>query len=121
MVKIDNDGPLPAAKMGSSANLQAGEWVVALGSPLLLRHSVTAGIISCVQRKGAELGLVGACTDYIQTDAAVNQGNSGGPLVRPSVLVLWIHTLLVAAPFASPAAWPRREQERRGQRVWALH
>jgi HtrA serine peptidase 2 len=73
LVKVDSCDPLPAATLGSSARLRAGQWVVALGSPLQLQNSVTAGIISCVDRKGSEIGLRGAAMDYIQTDAAVNQ------------------------------------------------
>jgi hypothetical protein len=73
VVKIDSPTPLPAAQFGSSSDLRLGAWVVALGSPLMLKHSVTAGIISCVERRGAELGLNSAKTGYIQTDAAINQ------------------------------------------------
>ncbi|KAK9816531.1 hypothetical protein WJX72_001610 [[Myrmecia] bisecta] len=82
IVKIDSDQALPTVKLGSSQQLRVGEWVIALGSPLHLQNSVTAGIISCVDRKAVELGLASARTDYIQTDAAVNSGNSGGPLIN---------------------------------------
>lgn len=73
LVKVDSCDPLPTATLGSSTRLRAGQWVVALGSPKGLQNSVTAGIISCVDRKGSEMGLRGAVMDYIQTDAAVNQ------------------------------------------------
>lgn len=82
VLRVESDSPLPTAKLGRSASLRVGEWVVALGSPLHLQNSVTAGIVSCVDRKAVELGLAGARTDYIQTDAAINKGNSGGPLVN---------------------------------------
>ncbi|KAL4447599.1 hypothetical protein ABPG75_004818 [Micractinium tetrahymenae] len=82
VLRIESDAPLPTAKLGRSASLRVGEWVVALGSPLHLQNSVTTGIVSCVDRKAVELGLAGARTDYIQTDAAINKGNSGGPLVN---------------------------------------
>lgn len=73
VIKVDSPHPLPTASFGPSADLRVGDWVVALGSPLMLRHSVTAGIVSCVERRGAELGLSSARTGYIQTDAAINQ------------------------------------------------
>lgn len=74
LLAIHSDDSLPTVKLGNSGSLRVGEWVLALGSPLHLRNSVTAGIISCVDRKAKELGLTGSYgIDYIQTDAAINQ------------------------------------------------
>ena len=78
IVKLEGcDERLPQVKFGDSTKVRQGEWVVALGSPLLLQNTVTAGIVSCVERKRTELGIPGSRTDYIQTDAAINVGNSG--------------------------------------------
>lgn len=66
VVRIHADDPLPTARLGSSTQLRVGEWVIALGSPLHLKQSVTAGIISCVERKGSELGIHTARTEFIQ-------------------------------------------------------
>jgi serine protease Do len=73
---------LPFAILGDSAQLKVGEWVLAIGNPYGLEHSVTSGIVSA---KGRQLGLGGNVPEYqdfIQTDAAINRGNSGGPLVN---------------------------------------
>ena len=68
---------LPAVTLGKSSDLAVGEWVVAIGNPFGLDHTVTAGIVSA---KGRVIDS-GPYDDYIQTDASINPGNSGGPLV----------------------------------------
>ncbi|MCI0365062.1 MAG: DegQ family serine endoprotease [Phycisphaerales bacterium] len=78
VVKIDATG-LTAAKFGDSEALDIGEWVLALGSPFGLQHTVTAGIVSAKGRGTLGIADIG---DFIQTDAAINPGNSGGPLVN---------------------------------------
>lgn len=84
LIKLDmnDDDDLPVATLGSSSSLRAGEFVVALGSPLMLQGTVTCGIVSSTARHSSELGMGKNLTEYIQTDAAINQGNSGGPLVN---------------------------------------
>ncbi|XP_071338031.1 serine protease HTRA1B isoform X2 [Trachinotus anak] len=105
LIKIQPDAPLPVLRLGQSSDLRPGEFVVAVGSPFSLQSTVTTGIISTVQRNGLELGFKDSEMDYIQTDAMINYGNSGGPLVNLDGDVIGINTLKVAAgiAFAIPA------------------
>ncbi len=88
VLKIEADKPLPALKLGKSANLEVGEWVLAIGSPFGFDHSVTAGIVSAKGRSLPNENYV----PFIQTDVAINPGNSGGPLVNMAGEVIGVNT-----------------------------
>ncbi|MCP4229591.1 MAG: Do family serine endopeptidase [bacterium] len=90
VIKVEADG-LPAAKLGDSDTIAVGEWVLAIGNPFQLSHTVTAGIVSAKGR--ANVG-VADYEDFIQTDAAINPGNSGGALVNLNGEVIGINTAI---------------------------
>ncbi|HKP86093.1 MAG TPA: trypsin-like peptidase domain-containing protein, partial [Blastocatellia bacterium] len=83
--------PLHVVEMGDSDALRVGEWVIAIGNPLGLDHTVTLGIVSAKGRTG----FGGQFDDFLQTDAAINPGNSGGPLVNAQGRVVGINTLVL--------------------------
>ena len=95
VVKVVADN-LPVAALGNSDQLKPGEWAIAIGNPFGLNNTVTAGIISAVGRLNA-IGD-GQRVPYIQTDAAVNPGNSGGPLINATGQVIGINTAIRTAP-----------------------
>lgn len=78
LLKVESDGPLPFVPLGDSARLRVGEWVCAIGNPLTYERTVTVGVVSFLGRKLFDQSL----DDYIQTDAAISFGNSGGPLLN---------------------------------------
>jgi serine protease Do len=89
LIKVDATG-LPVATLGSSANLQPGEWVAAIGSPFGFANTITAGIVSAKGRSLPDEVYV----PYIQTDVAVNPGNSGGPLLNLKGEVVGINSMI---------------------------
>ena len=82
---------LPVADLGDSDSLRVGEWVIAIGNPLGLDHTVTVGIVSAKGRSG----FGGQFDDFLQTDAAINPGNSGGPLLNAQGKIIGINTLVL--------------------------
>ncbi len=90
LVRVRAEKPLPVLALGSSDAMKVGDWVVAFGNPFGFSHTVTAGIVSA---KGRVIGAT-SYDDFIQTDAAINVGNSGGPLVDVSGRVVGINTAI---------------------------
>lgn len=92
LIKINPKHDLPVAILGDSDKLEVGEWVIAIGNPFGLEHTVTAGIVSA---KGRVIGQ-GPYDDFIQTDASINPGNSGGPLFNLKGEVVGINTAIIS-------------------------
>jgi serine protease Do len=90
LIRVVSEVELPAIPLGDSSQVRPGEWVVAIGNPFGLEHTVTAGIVSAKHRSIGQ----GSYDDFIQTDAAINPGNSGGPLVNLAGQVIGINTAI---------------------------
>ncbi len=93
LIKLDTKDILPIAYLGDSSSSRIGDWVIAIGNPFGLSHTVTTGIVSS---KGRTIGQ-GNYDDFIQTDASINPGNSGGPLFNLQGDVIGINTAIVAS------------------------
>ena len=97
VIKITGDKDFAYARIGNSKNMKVGDWVIAIGSPFGLEQTVTAGIISTTGRTfegGEGPGDYSYFNDYLQTDAAINRGNSGGPLVNMNAEVVGINSFI---------------------------
>ncbi|HMF93902.1 MAG TPA: Do family serine endopeptidase [Vicinamibacterales bacterium] len=90
LIKVDGQTGLPVAPLGDSGSLRMGEWVCAIGNPLGYEHTVTVGVVSFLGRKLFDMSL----DNYIQTDAAINFGNSGGPLINSRGEVIGINAAI---------------------------
>ena len=108
LLRVDSPGsPLPVAEFGDSDTLYVGDWVLAIGSPFGYENSVTSGVVSALDRPYAPHGNINS---FIQTDASINQGNSGGPLVNIHGDIIGINTFIttpnsgsIGLGFAIPA------------------
>lgn len=94
VVKIEATD-LPAATLGDSTQLRPGEWAIAIGNPLGLDNTVTAGIVSATGRSSSDIGVPDRRVGFIQTDAAINPGNSGGPLLNERGEVVGMNTAII--------------------------
>lgn len=97
VVKIDPIAPLTAVKLGDSEKMRVGDWVLAIGSPFGLDQTVTAGIISAKERDSSELYKRVGFQFFLQTDAAINRGNSGGPLINLSGELIGINSAIATS------------------------
>ncbi|MCG8571964.1 MAG: Do family serine endopeptidase [Spirochaetes bacterium] len=94
VVSIETKDELDVGRVGTSENLKIGDFVIAIGNPFGLSHTMTFGIISALGRSNLNTGNRASLTDFIQTDAAINPGNSGGPLINIEGEVIGINTMI---------------------------
>jgi serine protease Do len=111
VLKVESQAQLEAARMGDSDQTRVGDWVLAIGSPFGLDETVTAGIVSARDREATELSSESRYQHFLQTDAAINRGNSGGPLINLAGEVIGINTAIATSTgdyngigFALPAS-----------------
>lgn len=111
VIKVDASN-LPTVQFGNSETLRPGEWAIAIGNPLGLDNTVTAGIISATGRTSGDIGVTDKRVGFIQTDAAINPGNSGGPLLNQYGDVIGMNTAIIGGAqglgFAIPINTARR-------------
>lgn len=101
LLKVDpGNESLPTLPLGDSERLRVGEWVIAIGNPLDYEHTVTVGVVSAKQRRVPIGNTDGGVASFIQTDAAINFGNSGGPLIDARGNVVGINTAIRRANYA---------------------
>jgi serine protease Do len=125
LLKVNTDKPLPAAVWGDSDAARVGDWVLAIGNPFGLGGSVTAGILSARQRDISS----GPYDDFLQTDASINRGNSGGPMFNMDGQVIGINTAIfsptggsIGIGFAIPSALAKSVvAELKGEADHAVH
>jgi S1-C subfamily serine protease len=96
ILRLEGLDDLPAAPLGDSDNVRVGQWVLAIGSPFGLNQTVTHGIISARERGQISLGNTIRIKDFLQTDAAINPGSSGGPLVNLDGEVIGLNTAIAS-------------------------
>jgi serine protease Do len=92
VVKIESKTALPTVPLGDSSQVKVGQWVVAVGNPFGLEHTLTVGVVSALKRENVNLSRY---EDFIQTDASINPGNSGGPLFNIKGEVIGINTAII--------------------------
>ncbi|HEY9762084.1 MAG TPA: HhoA/HhoB/HtrA family serine endopeptidase [Trichocoleus sp.] len=111
VIRVEAQG-LPTVTLGNSENLRPGEWAIAIGNPLGLDNTVTAGIISATGRSSAQIRVPDKRVNFIQTDAAINPGNSGGPLLNERGEVIGMNTAIIGGAqglgFAIPITTARQ-------------
>lgn len=117
IVKINGEN-LPVAPLGSTDSLSAGQWAIAIGNPLGLDNTVTAGIISALGRTSSQVGISEKRVQFIQTDAAINPGNSGGPLLNAQGEVIGMNTAIRAGAQGLGFAIPIETAKRIGDQLF---
>lgn len=109
---------LPVVTLGSAENLVPGQWAIAIGNPLGLDNTVTAGIVSATGRSSSQVGVGDRRVRFIQTDAAINPGNSGGPLLNDRGEVIGINTAIRANAQGLGFAIPVETAQRIAQQLF---
>ncbi len=116
VIQVDAQG-LPTVTLGNSEQLRPGEWAIAIGNPLGLDSTVTAGIISATGRTSAQIRVPDKRVQFIQTDAAINPGNSGGPVLNERGEVIGINTAIIGGAQGLGFAIPINSAQRLAQEL----